>query len=333
MATNMKEYPKKIFSLPKAFFAVLLVIFVMSLFNLNENTKTEFFSNYNFIDLLKSNSIYLILGMGQTIVLVAGGIDLSIGGVMTLAGIIAIRLINSGVPIPVAVLICVTLGALIGAVNALISVYQKTEPFIITLGMSVLLTGVAQQLTDARPISVDPAYSESFLNLANYKILGQIPVLVIVMLLVVAVTYWILSSTSFGRNCYAIGGDYEVAKYSGINVLRNKSWPYVISGVTAAIGGVMLSSQLNAGNSIFGDVTALYVVCAVVVGGTSVAGGIGGAMKSAIGLILLGLLTNAFNMLRIDSLVPYLPSGLQGLIIVGIIWLDCYGRKRKREEV
>jgi len=333
MNTNIKESLKKILSLQKAFFAILAVVFIMALLNLNETTRTEFFSSYNFIDLLKSNSIYLILGMGQTIVLIAGGVDLSIGGVMTVAGIMAILLINSGVPIPIAVMICILFGVVIGAINAYISVYQKTEPFIITLGMGVLLTGVAQQLTDARPVSVDFSYSENFLNLANYKLFGQVPVLVIVMLVVLAVTYWILRSTSFGRNCYAIGGDYEVAKYSGIDVLRTKSLTYVISGVTAALGGVMLSSQLNAGNSIFGDVTALYVVCAVVVGGTSVAGGIGGAFKSAIGLVLLGLLTNAFNMLRIDSFVPYLPTGLQGIIIVGIIWLDSYGRKRKRETV
>jgi len=333
MITNIKEYITKILSLQKAFLAILLVVFIMALFNLNPKTHSEFFSSYNFIDLLKSNSIYLILGLGQTIVLVAGGVDLSIGGVMTVSGIVAIQLINSGVPIPIAIIICIVLGMAVGAINAYISVYQKTEPFIITLGMGVLLTGVAQQLTDAHPVSVDFSYSEDFLNLSNYKLFGQIPVLIIVMLVVLAVIYWVLRSTSFGRNCYAIGGDYEVAKYSGINVLRNKSLPYLISGMTAALSGVMLSSQLNAGNSIFGDVTALYVVCAVVVGGTSVAGGIGGAFKSAIGLVLLGLLSNAFNMLRIDTYVPYLPTALQGLIIVAIIWADCYGRKRKREEV
>ncbi|MHC1785229.1 MAG: ABC transporter permease [Anaerolineaceae bacterium] len=330
MAKKIREYITKILSMQKAFLAILLVILVMALFNLNDKTHTEFFTSYNFFDLLNSNSIYLILAMGETIVLVAGGVDLSIGGVMTLSGIIAIQLINSGVPIPIAVMICILLGVGIGAINAYISVYQKTEPFIITLGMGVVLTGVAQQLTNARPVSCN---NPDFVNLSNYKVLGLVPVLVIVMIVVLALVYLVLRSTSFGRNCYAIGGDYEVAKYSGINVLRNKSFPYLISSMIAALGGVMLSSQLNAGNSIFGDVTALYVVCAVVVGGTSVAGGIGGAIKSAIGLVLLGLLTNAFNMLRIDSLLPYLPTGLQGLIIVGIIWLDCFGRKRKREEV
>jgi ribose/xylose/arabinose/galactoside ABC-type transport system permease subunit len=142
-----------------------------------------------------------------------------------------------------------------------------------------------------------------------------------------------LRSTSFGRNVYAVGGDYEVAKYSGIDVRRTKAATYLISSLTAALGGIMLASQLNSASSLAGDSTALYVVCAVVVGGTSVAGGVGGAIKSTIGLLLLGLLTNAFNLLRIDSLVSYLPTALLGIIIVSILWLDSYTRKRRREAV
>ena len=222
------------------------------------------------------------------------------------------------------------LGVAVGAVNAFISVYQRAEPFIITLGMGIVLTGAGQQLTNARPVSSNVA---EFQIIANTKILGPVPILVVVMLAVLAVIYWMLRSTSFGRNVYAVGGDYEVAKYSGINVQRTKAATYLICGLTAALGGVMLASQLNSASSIAGENTALYVVCAVVVGGTSVAGGVGGAIKSTIGLLLLGLLTNAFNMLRIDSYVSYLPTALLGVIIVSILWLDSYGRKRRREAV
>lgn len=324
MIAKIKEFMLKIFYFQKALLAVLLVCLVM-LFS-----RTQFYSSYNLIDILNSNATYLILGMGESIVLIAGGLDLSIGGVMTLSGIIAIRLININIPIPIAVMIAILFGAGIGGINAYLTVNQKTEPFIITLGMGVLLTGVAQQLTDGRPLSCTNPF---FVNLSNFKLFGAVPILVIVMIFVLVILYLTLRSTSFGRDCYAIGGDYEVAKYSGIDVVKNKSLTYIISGITAAIGGVMLSSQLNSGNSIYGDITALYVVCALVVGGTSVAGGIGGAIKSAIGLLLLGVLSNVFNMLRIDSYILYLPTALQGLIIVGIIWLDCYGRKRKREDI
>jgi ribose transport system permease protein len=153
------------------------------------------------------------------------------------------------------------------------------------------------------------------------------------MLAVLAITYFVLRNTSFGRNVYAIGGDAEVAKYSGINVRRTKAAAFLICAMLAALGGVMLASQLNSASSIAGEDTALYVVCAVVLGGTSVAGGVGGAIKSALGLLLLGLLTNSFNMLRIDSLVAYLSTLILGFMIVAILWLDSYGRKRRREAV
>ena len=321
---------KSFLSLQKAFLAIVLVVIAMALFNLIPATRSEFFSQVNIVDLVKSSSIFIMLAMGETVVLIAGGVDLSIGGMMALSGVVVIMLMNAGVPIPVAIALTLLLGLVVGAINAFISVYQRTEPFIITLGMGIALTGIGQQLTNAHPVSsTDPVFQD----LANLQILGPIPILVVVMLAVLAVIYWVLRNTSFGRNVYAVGGDYEVAKYSGIDVRRTKAATYLICGLTAALGGVMLASQLSSASSIVGENTALYVVCAVVVGGTSVAGGIGGAIKSTIGLILLGLLTNAFNMLRIDSLVSYLPTALLGIIIVSILWLDSYGRKRKRESV
>ena len=314
----------------KAFLAIILVVLVLAVANLFPETKHNGFSEANFINVLKSASIFLILAMGETVVLIAGGVDLSIGGMMAFSGVVVIILLNAGVPIPIAIALAFLVGLAVGSVNALISVYQRAEPFIITLGMGIVLTGAGQQLTNARPVSSKVA---EFADIANLKVLGPVPLLVLVMLAVLAVTYVMLRSTSFGRNVYAIGGDAEVAKYSGINVRRTKAAAFLICALLAALGGVMLASQLNSASSIAGEDTALYVVCAVVLGGTSVAGGVGGAIKSALGLLLLGLLTNSFNMLRIDSLVAYLSTLILGFMIVAILWLDSYGRKRRREAV
>ena len=197
----------------------------MALFNVFPETKSQFFSEANFVNLLKSSSIFLILAMGETVVLIAGGVDLSIGGMMALSGVVVLLLINAGVPIPVAVVLCLLLGLAVGAINAFISVYQRSEPFIITLGMGIVLSGIGQQLTDAHPVSRPlPAFAD----LANLKILGPVPILVLVMLAVLGVLYWMLRSTSFGRNVYAVGGDFEVAKYSGINVRRTRAATYLI---------------------------------------------------------------------------------------------------------
>ena len=321
---NILRYCKKILNIAnkqKAFMALILMFTTMLFF------KTNFYTPFNLINIMKSGSVLLILAFGITLVLVAGGADLSIGGVMVVSGIVAIKLMNANVPMVIAIFCALLVGAIVGMINAFFSVYQKTEPFIITLGMGMLLTGIAQQLTDAHPVSNE---NPRYVLLSNGKLFNQIPNLVIVMIGVFVLTYCILRFSSFGRNCYAIGGDYEVAKYSGINVLRTKALTYVYSGVIAALGGVMLSSMLNSGNSTYGDNTALLVNCGVVVGGTSFAGGIGGAPQSLIGLLVFAVLQNSMNMLGVDSYVQLL---FQGIVTVAIIWLDSYGRKKKRETV
>lgn len=304
----------------KAFLAIVLMLVIM-LFS-----GTKFYTAYNLLDLLKSASIYEILAFGVTLTIICGGCDLSIGGVMCLAGIVTIMLMDF-IALPLAILCALAMGAVIGFINGFFVVHQKTEPFIITLGMGLLLKGIAQQLTDAHPIS---GKNPKFMLIGNGKAFGHIPNLVIIMLVVLVIMYCILRYTQFGRNCYAIGGNYDVAVYSGIKAVQIKWATYVICGVTAALGGVLLSARLNSGASTYGDTTALLVNCGVVVGGTSFAGGIGGISQSAIGLLVFSVLENCLNMLGIDA---YIQQVFKGIVIVAIIWMDCFARKRKREAV
>ena len=169
-----------------------------------------------------------------------------------------------------------------------------------------------------------------FVKLANGLAFGFLPNVILVTIILMILFHLLLRYTAFGRNCYAIGGGYDVALYSGINVIKTKWMTYVICGMTAAAGGIMLSSQLNTGSSIYGDNTALLVNCGVVVGGTSFAGGIGGIPQTAIGLLLFSVLENAMNSLMIS---PYIQQATKGVLIVLIIWLDCYTIKRKNEAV
>ena len=308
--------------------AVILVVMVFS--------GTEFFSAYNLLDMLNSSTILIILGLGVTLTVIAGGCDLSIGGILVVSGILSIQLQNF-MPMPLALLLAVLSGTFVGFVNGFLVVQQKTEPFIITLGMGLLLTGVAQQLSDAHPV---PATNPDFMQISNGYLFGNgeftngqfpgIPNLVLIMIVCFAFFAWLVRYTAFGRNLYAIGGDYDVARYSGINVVKNKWLTLVISGTMAALGGVLLSSKLNTGSAIYGDFTALVVNCGVVVGGTSFAGGVGGIPQSVLGLLLFGLLDNAMNMLSIPSWYQMM---LKGAMIVAILWLDSYSQKRKRETV
>ena len=303
----------------KAFLAIVGMLAVMAFF------PTNFYTAFNLLDMLNSTSILLILAFGVTVTVISGGCDLSIGGILVVAGIIAIKLLDV-MPIWAAILCAVAFGAFVGFINGFLVVQQKTEPFIITLGMGMLLTGVAQQLTDARPV---PASNPDFMMIGNGDFFG-VPYLVIIMLVCFVAAHWLMRYTAYGRNLYAIGGDYEVALYSGINVVRTKWIAFVISGAAAALAGVLLSSKLNTGSSIYGETAALIVNCGVVVGGTSFAGGIGGIPQSALGLLVFGILDNAMNMLGISSYIQIL---LKGSVIVGIIWMDCFYRKRKRELV
>ena len=305
----------------KAVIAILAMLILMLFF------KTNFYTSYNLLNVLKDAAVNEIIAFGVTLTVIAAGCDLSVGGVMCLSGIVSIQLINSGMNMYLAILLAVLSGAAVGFVNGFLVVQQKTEPFIITLGTGMLIKGINQQLTDAHPVSCT---NMEFMKIANGKIGGVIPNLALYMIVIGLLVYALLRYTSYGRNLYALGGDYDVAKYSGINVVKTKWFAFILSGALAAVAGVLLSSKLNTGSSIYGDDTALLVNCGVVVGGTSFAGGVGGVLQSFIGLMVLQLLTNCMNMLGI---APYLQQVCQGVVIVTIIWLDCYGRKRKREDV
>ena len=312
----------KMISKQKAVIAIIVLLLIV----LVSKNRALFYNQRNILGILRSAAIIEIVAFGVSVAVICGGCDLSCGGVLSLSGIIAIMLINSGLPIVVGILGALVCGALIGFVNGFLVVHQKTEPFIITLGMGMLLKGVAQQLTDAHPLACK---SDTFMNISNTTFFG-IPSLVVYMAVLLVLFFCLLRFTSYGRNCYAIGGNYDVAQYSGIPVVFTKWSAFVISGATAALAGVLLASRMNTGNSVYGDDTGMLVNCGVVIGGTSFAGGVGGIPQSFIGLLVLQLLDNVMSTINVDAYVQKL---LTGVIIVLIIASDCFGRKLKRERV
>lgn len=313
----------KALSKQKAVLAIIALLLLMLL----PQTRAMFYSSSNWMEMLRSAAVLEIVAFGVTVAVICGGCDLSVGGTLCLGGIITVLLINAGWPIWLAILVALACGALVGFVNGFLIVHQKTEPFIITLGMGMLLKGVCQQLTNAHPLT---SMVPDFMKISNTKLFGSIPMLVIYMIVLFVLFFCLLRFTSFGRNCYAIGGNYEVAKYSGIKVVPIKWTAFIISGVTATLAGVLLSSRMNTGNSVYGDTTGMMVNCGVVIGGTSFAGGQGGMLESFLGIFVIQLLTNCMNTLKVDGFWQKL---VEGLLIVAIIGADCYSRKRKRERV
>ena len=304
----------------KAVVAILLMLVTMLFFD------TGFYTKYNILDMLNSAAILEIMAFGVTLTIICGGIDFSVGAMMSLSGIITIILMRS-MPLWCAIAISILCGALTGFVNGFLIVQHKTEPMIITLGMGMLLKGIAQQITDAHPV---PAMNLKFMKLANGKMIAGVPNLIVIMLVMLVLFHCILRFTSFGRNCYAVGGDYNVGQMSGIRAKKVKWTSFVVSGMMAAFCGVLLASRLNTGSSIYGDTTALSVNCGCVVGGTSFGGGIGGIPQTFVGVLVLQMLENCMNMLGINA---YVQQVCEGIIILLILWFDCYAKKKKAQAV
>ena len=333
MSVNVQALGKQTLKLilkQKAVIAIGVMLIVM-LFS-----DSNFYTQRNIVNVLRDASPNLIIAFGVTLVVICRGCDLSVGSVMSLSGILAIQMVNSGMNMYLAMLLATLSGSVVGFVNGFLVVQQKTEAFIITLGMGMLVKGVSLQLTNANPV---PARSPEFMNVSNNILIRvggfSIPNIVILMILLGIFAYLFMRFTSFGRNCYALGGDYEVAEHSGINVIRTKWLAFVLSGTFAAFAGVLNASQMNTGSPIYGDAIPLMVNCGVVIGGTSFAGGIGGIGYSFLGIMVMELLKNCMGSFRIGtfSIDRYYQNLILGIVIVAIIAMDCYAIKRKKEDV
>ena len=310
----------KILGKQKAVIAIAIILVVMIF------PSTNFYTAGNFSNLLAAVSTNAIIAFGVTLAVICKGCDLSVGSVMAVAGIIAVMLINSGMNMALAIVLAILSGSVVGFINGFLIVHQKSEAFIITLGMGMLIQGVALLLTGAVSVS---ASDPNFQRIANDNWFG-IPNIAAFMIILGILTYLLLRYTSFGRNIYALGGDYEVAEHSGINVVRTKWFAFVLTGTFAAAAGVLSASRMNTGMPIAGVEIPLMVNCGVVIGGTSFAGGVGGVPQSFIGIFAMFLLRNAMGALGIH---PYIQQLTLGIMIVTIIALDCYTIKRKKEDV
>jgi ribose transport system permease protein len=309
----------KVITKQKAILAVAAIIVVMS-------TSSPYFWTFkNWHDLLLQTSAYGVLLVGTTFVLISGACDLSLGGTFCLSGILVV-ILQQIMPLWLAVLIGILSGAVVGCVNGYLVVIQQTEPFIITLGMGLLLRGISKVITNARPIA---GTNEAFKQFGAYKV-GGVSIMIVLFLIMLIFGALVLARTQFGRNVYAVGGNYAVAECSGINAKRVKSICYIISGTVSAFGGILFAARMNSGSPNYGELIPLMVNCSAVIGGTSFGGGSGSPVKSVTGLFLLSLVEVSMNLVNISSYIQML---VKGLIIVGIVVLDCLPKKRKAKEV
>jgi ribose transport system permease protein len=274
-----------------------------------------FLTRMNLLNVVRQTSIYGIMAVGMTLVILTSGIDLSVGSILALAGVLGAKLEHLGWPVALVVVATLLTGCLLGLVNGLVITRGKLAPFIVTLGTMSVARGAAHLFTGGQPIS---GFRGEFRFLGAGEIL-HVPVPIILFLASVGATAVLLRWTRLGRYLYAAGGNVQAARLSGIPVDLCTTAAYVLCGLTAALSAVILAARLNAAETIAGTGYELDVIASVVIGGTSLAGGRGGAWGTLIGALLIGTINNGLNLLEVSS---YFQGVVKGTIIVAAVMLD-----------
>jgi len=291
------------------FIGFIVVVIVVSMLD------DAFFTSANLLNIVRQSADYGVMAVGMTFVILTAGIDLSVGSILALTGIFCADFEHSGWPVFVVVLATLSIGASIGLLNGLVITKGKVTPFVVTLGTMSIARGFAHIYTGAQPIS---EFGRSFRYIGRGYLLG-VPVPIVIFFATVLIAAFILRYTRPGRYTYAIGSNEQAARLAGVNVDRFKIAAYMVCGLTAALGAVILTSRLNAAETTAGAGYELNVIAAVVIGGTSLMGGRGSVWGTLIGVLLIGTINNAMNLLLISS---YWQLIVRGSIIVTAVLLD-----------
>lgn len=286
-----------------------LIIIVLSVIT------TDFLTVSNIFNVLRQISINALIAFGMTFVILTGGIDLSVGSILALSSALTAGLMAGGMDTTLAVLIGLLAGAAMGAINGVIISKGRVAPFIATLATMTIFRGLTLVYTEGRPITgLNPDFA-----LLGKGFFLEIPMPVIWMLISFAILYFILRHTTFGRHVYALGSNEEATRLSGISTTKVKVKVYAISGLFAAISGIILTSRLNSAQPTAGTSYELDAIAAVVLGGTSLSGGNGWIVGTLIGAMIIGVLDNGLNLLNVSS---FYQSVVKGAVILLAVLLD-----------
>lgn len=290
--------------------AFLLICFLLSLATPN------FFSLQNMTIVLRQVSINGVLAIGVTFVIITGGIDLSLGSVVALAGVVAALFAHPGeyalmVPIALAILV----GGGIGGLNGLAVTKGKVAPFIVTLGMMTIARGLALVISDGRPVT---NLSDSFNAIGGGNVMG-VPIPILIFASVIVFASILLNQTRMGRYMFAVGGNEKAAYASGIRVNRVKVIAYMICSGLAGLAGIILASRITTGQPNAGVAYELDAIAAVVIGGTSLSGGTGSIGGTVLGVLLIGVINNGLDLLNVSS---YYQQIIKGVIIIAAVLID-----------
>lgn len=285
---------------------IILFLFILLSALLSE----KFFTLKNITNLLKQNSAIGIVAIAELIVILTGGIDLSVGSITSLCGIIVALLLKTGVSWPMAALIAILVGIGVGALNGFLVSVANITPFIATLGGMTIYRGLGLLLSRGRQIFYD---NPGFLLLGREEIWGAIPYITIFLIVLAVIIHIFLNNLVAGRFIRGIGGNKEAVRLAGINTTLYESLAYLISGFLCAIAGILMASRLTLGTNVVGQGWELIAIAAVMIGGGSFIGGIGDVAGTIIGVIILGLIGNTMNL---TGITIFWQQIIRGIIIL-----------------
>ena len=288
---------------------VLLVIF----FTIVKGT--TFLSASTLTMVAKHVALYGILALGMTFVIITGGIDLSVGSILGLSGVLASGVLASTGNTAAAVAVSLTVGIACGAVNGFFVSVCGIPPFISTLGMMTLLRGVILVYTKGSPI---PIKSDAYKFFGKGSIAG-IPVPVIILIIVFLLAHYILTQTSYGRSVYAVGGNREAARLSGIRVKTSEFLVYTLNGLMCGMAGLILTARLGSAQSTSGTGIEMDAIAAVILGGTSLSGGVGFVLPTVVGAMIMGIIDNILTLMNVN---PHATNIVKGAVILIAVLVD-----------
>lgn len=277
----------------------------------------------NLLNIAQQTSINAIVAVGMTYVIVSGGIDLSVGSIVALSGVVLGLMLHSGFATPLAVAAALAAGIACGLVNGSLVSWGRLPPFIVTLGMMSVARGAALLVTEGRPVS---GFDEGFRWIATGEI-GFVPTPVVATALIYALAHLVLTRTAFGRYVYAIGGNEEATRLSGIAIRLHKTLIYAVAGLMSALAAIILTARLNSAQPIAGMMYELDAIAATVIGGTSLMGGEGTLLGTVVGALIMGVLRNGLNLLGVSS---FLQQIVIGCVIVGAVLIDTILKRHRQ---
>jgi ribose/xylose/arabinose/galactoside ABC-type transport system permease subunit len=290
---------------------IIPIIFIFVLVVLFGLLNPRFLSIANFYNLIRQSSVLMIIAIGATFVILMGSIDLSVGAIVTISGIVSAMFVPTMGPAAIA--IGVAIGGVAGIVNGTIFVYGKVPSFLVTLAMGPILEGVALIICKGSPIVIKDM---NYLKIASGKLLGNFPNIGIWAFLIYCFFTFISFRTRYGRYVFTIGAGEKAAQFSGVSIKRVKITTYVVSGLLSGLAGVLFSARCQSGAPRMGEPFILDSIAATVVGGTALTGGSGGPHRTIIGVIIMGILSNGMNLLNVHPHVQIIIKGIVTILAV-----------------